>query len=265
VSTVDAGLDCAGTYTRRVGASLGRVWENVFDWEHLSALHEQDFHAVELLESSPSGWRVRLVNQPGDRSRAQLIAMTADKSGNRYEVVTVDGPGKGSTVRTTLRPIAPRRTAIMVEFLVPRGARDLAEIGRRYREMYVRLWDQDEAMMRHRERALARRRLASRKPRTKLLGGVDEVYDRAPFVVTFGGDPYRIVVLDDLLVAHATTCPHWLGPLDGATIVDGCIRCPWHGYRFDIRTGASVDGHGLKLHPAPSVVIKDGTVSLRRA
>jgi nitrite reductase/ring-hydroxylating ferredoxin subunit len=120
-------------------------------------------------------------------------------------------------------------------------------------------------MMRHRERALARRRSKSRTPLTKLLGGVDEVRARAPFVVNFGGGPFWIAVLDDVIIAHATTCPHWLGPLDGATIVDGCIRCPWHGYRFDIRTGASVDGHGLKLHPAPNVVIKDGTVSLRRA
>jgi phenylpropionate dioxygenase-like ring-hydroxylating dioxygenase large terminal subunit len=55
VSTADTHLDCAGTYRRTVRAGLDRVWENVFDWEHLPALHEQDFYAVELLDSGPWG------------------------------------------------------------------------------------------------------------------------------------------------------------------------------------------------------------------
>ncbi|MDP9102778.1 MAG: hypothetical protein M3N05_02070, partial [Pseudomonadota bacterium] len=60
-------LGFAGRYERVVTASRARVWENVFDWEHLAALHAQDFHAAALLERADWGWRVRLVNQPGDR------------------------------------------------------------------------------------------------------------------------------------------------------------------------------------------------------
>ena len=46
---------------------------------------------------------------------------------------------------------------------------------------------------------------------------------------------------------------HWLGPLDDAPLEDGCVRCPWHGYLFDIRTGRSSDGHRLRLAPSPRV------------
>ena len=41
------------------------------------------------------------------------------------------------------------------------------------------------------------------------------------------------------------------------------IECPWHRYRFDLRTGRSCDGRGLRLPPAPRVVIApDRRVSL---
>jgi nitrite reductase/ring-hydroxylating ferredoxin subunit len=264
VSTADTHLDCAGTYRRTVRAGLDRVWENVFDWEHLPALHEQDFYAVELLDSGPWGWRIRLVNRPGDASRAQVIAMSADKRAHRYNVVTLDGPGRGSEVRTTLSPRSAQSTGVMVEFFVPRGARDLPAIGERYREIYTRLWDQDEAMMMRRARVLARRRrLRGRNPRPKVLGSVDDVRARVPLTVEFGGEPFRLVELEGSLVAHAATCPHWLGPLHEAAVVDGCVRCPWHGYKFDIRTGASVDGRDLSLPRPPQVVVESGFVSLR--
>ena len=58
---------------------------------------------------------------------------------------------------------------------------------------------------------------------------------------------------------------HWLGPLEDAAVHDGCITCPWHGYRFDVRTGASADGRGLRLGAAPRVAIERGRVVLRPA
>ena len=42
-------LHLAGDYHRRVGASLDRIWENVFDWEHLAHLHDGSFRHCELL------------------------------------------------------------------------------------------------------------------------------------------------------------------------------------------------------------------------
>jgi nitrite reductase/ring-hydroxylating ferredoxin subunit len=67
------------------------------------------------------------------------------------------------------------------------------------------------------------------------------------------------------LVAHSTICPHWLGPLEEAAPENGVLRCPWHGYLFDLRTGASVDGRGCRLAPEPRVFVDPvtGEVSLR--
>ena len=73
------------------------------------------------------------------------------------------------------------------------------------------------------------------------------------------------LALTHVLMAYAATCPHWLGPLDATPVVDGCVRCPWHGYRFDVRSGGSADGRGLRLATPPRVLIEEGQVELRPA
>src|SRR2546423_14558744 len=62
---VDSGLQLAATYVREVEASIARVWENVFDWEHLPALHAEYFCDVRLLEEHARGWRVAVARPPG--------------------------------------------------------------------------------------------------------------------------------------------------------------------------------------------------------
>ena len=70
---------------------------------------------------------------------------------------------------------------------------------------------------------------------------------------------YRVVKIDGALFAHATTCPHMLGPLQDATLEDGQVQCPWHGFRFDVRTGQCVSGQRCRLAPAPEICVDAGT------
>jgi len=61
------------------------------------------------------------------------------------------------------------------------------------------------------------------------------------------------------LVAHSAVCPHWLGPLK-EPVVDGSIRCPWHGYVFDLVDGRCQSQPALKLALLPlDVAIADGS------
>lgn len=41
----------------------------------------------------------------------------------------------------------------------------------------------------------------------------------------------------DEVLAIDGVCPHQGGPLAKGEIEHACVVCPWHGWRFDLRTG----------------------------
>ena len=251
-------LALAATYTREVRAGIDRIWENVLDWEHLPALHEIYFNHVALIEIDRSGWRVELTKRPGTADRPMLLELQIDRARARYRVRTLAGDGAGTSIWTLLEALGPRRTAIEVRFYLPEHRPErLAALGEKYRSSYARLWDQDEAMMMRREALSALSATRSERSGASLpLGPLSELRRRLPFLVELDGEPFRILELEDgLLIAHSTICPHWLGPLEEAVPENGMLRCPWHGYLFDLRTGESADGHLCGLARAPRVVI----------
>ena len=68
-----------------------------------------------------------------------------------------------------------------------------------------------------------------------------------PLSVEALGSRMRIIEIDGEWILHSLTCPHTLGPLDDSQVIDGKVTCPWHGYRFDLVSGRSCDGHRLRL------------------
>jgi len=251
-------LVVAAVYKREVAASLERVWENVYDWEHLPWLHSQAFNSIERISSGDWGWRARV--ELAGEAKAEIELIT-NRAGRHYVARTVTGAGAPSEIWTSLDPIAEDRTAIQVEFCVrPMPDEALGTLGRGYVSLYTVLWDQDEEMMQTRESALADRQVApTERAETLVLGRLAEVRSRLPFVFGFAGQRFRIVELEGELVAHSTECPHLLGPLDDCVLSDGRILCPWHGYQFDVRTGRSSDGRSLRLRSAPRVVVDETT------
>ncbi len=114
------------------------------------------------------------------------------------------------------------------------------------------------------QQLLSRRRPARTRGAAPLtLGALEDVRAQLPLVVALDGRSFRVVELDGALVAHSTVCPHSLGPLDDAPLEQGCIRCPWHGYRYDVRSGRSSDGRGLWLGTAPRVEIDSKSRQVR--
>lgn len=250
------GLVVASVYEREVAASLERVWENVHDWAHLPWLHAEAFASIEKRAAGPWGWHARVGFHGGGEAEIELVVDLEDL---RYVARTLSGAGAPGEIWTALEPLDGERTGIRVEFCVPPApAAKLDRIGQGSVALYRRLWDQDEAMMQQRTLAL-RRHEAARKPscdREELhLGPWEDLRARLPLVVDLAGHPYRLIEVAGSLVAHSAVCPHLLGPLDDAAVESGVVVCPWHGYRFDVRSGCSADGRGLRLRPAPRVEI----------
>lgn len=53
-------------------------------------------------------------------------------------------------------------------------------------------------------------------------------------------------------------CPHQGGPLGEGSIENGWLRCPWHGWDFDPRTGDSPGGHDDGVEAFQTEVRDDG-------
>ncbi len=255
---MESGLTRVATYRREIGASVERVWENVRDWEHLPYLHASSFRSIALAEAGEWGWRARIGLYP---SAEILLELRIEAAESRYVSRTLEGPGAGSEIWTAVTPTTPRTTDIAVEFWLPAVDPAHAEaIGRTYAQLYERLWDEDESMMVRRERELARRTRES-APARVALGPEDGVRARLPHCVEWRGLPFRIVDAGGELVVHAGICPHLLGPLDEAQVEGGTITCPWHGWRFDLRSGRALDGRRARL-PAPPQIERDASGNL---
>lgn len=253
----------AGSYRRRVHASLERIWENVFDWEHLAHLHDGSFQACSLLDRGPWGWRVELTPHG---AAPQTIELQANRADNRYVSTTVKGTGEGTEIRVSLTPVAEHLVDVVVEFLLPETRPDrLKALGAAYTAAYARLWDEDEAMMQARENALSRCNRADRSSGPLDLGDERAVRANLPMQFKLGGMTYRLLKIENSLVAYSTLCPHWFGPLDEAPVIDGAVRCPWHGYLFDVESGACRTHSALKLAEAPQILLTKGRVTAQFA
>ena len=150
-------LILVATYRRTIQASLERIWENVLDWEHLPWLHRRSFAAMQLLEQTSEGWRARVTLAPAEKKHEVVIAIETHMPHLYYWSRTVEGRGAGSGVLTSLNPVSPHVTDIVVEFYAPALPAEKAQaLGDTYLRLYKQLWDEDERMMQRRQQLLDR-------------------------------------------------------------------------------------------------------------
>ena len=91
-----------------------------------------------------------------------------------------------------------------------------------------------------------------------------DVAEEGRLVVDIGAETIGLFRLDGRLFAYQNVCPHQGGPVCQGTLVprvvesdtgssfhstDRHIVCPWHGFEFDIRTGAHAGGGAFHLTP----------------
>jgi nitrite reductase/ring-hydroxylating ferredoxin subunit len=249
----------AGTYRRELPVTLERLYENAIDWEHLPYLHRSSFSRIECVEAGAWGFRARTWAQPYDQRRGFVIELRLDRELQRWITTTVDGPGAGTEIWTHAVALGEQRTQVIVDFFVPGlDAARRAEGGRYYIDLYAHLYDEDVWMMSERQAQLdvAGRRVAEDTAAVQIiLGSLAEVRARLPITIQSGLRKFRIVESGGDLIAYSTICPHLLGPLGESEVREGIVECPWHGYRYDIRTRRCVSGGNCSLAPAPKVIV----------
>jgi nitrite reductase (NADH) small subunit/3-phenylpropionate/trans-cinnamate dioxygenase ferredoxin subunit len=56
-------------------------------------------------------------------------------------------------------------------------------------------------------------------------------------------------------------CPHAGGPIGEGTIDGDCVECPWHGWRYNVKTGERPENPQIKVDCFP-VHIEDDTIQV---
>ena len=85
---------------------------------------------------------------------------------------------------------------------------------------------------------------------------LDEVDDGSAIPVTVRGRKLALARIGDEVFAMGDACPHRGGPMSsGRVSAKRCeLICPWHFFRYDLRTGASVTNPELVNETYPAMV-----------
>ncbi|MGH8929903.1 MAG: Rieske (2Fe-2S) protein, partial [Egibacteraceae bacterium] len=89
------------------------------------------------------------------------------------------------------------------------------------------------------------------------LGPRGEVLARSGSMVRAGQRDLVVLVVDGQVNAVDARCPHRRGPLAEGVVRDGVVTCPWHWYRFDVRTGECLNAPAYRLRRY-AVIERDG-------
>lgn len=277
----DLNLVEVACYQRLINASVERVWENVRDWEHLPWLHESSFSYVSLDTQGEWGWRTW-----ASEKHTSHVELCIDTQAQRYVARSYRKQQQVTEIWTSLRAEGAQ-THISVTFAVPDIAdADKTAVGQLYLDLYSRLWDEDEEMMQTRQQQLTP---APPGPDSINLGPLQELLPRLPMEVRIRQHNYQVCAVAGELLVYPARCPHLLGPLSivddsilnssisNSSISDSSplaksqldssaqsgagnihaqnlqVRCPWHGYVFDIRSGACLSpaNAACRLHRSP--------------
>lgn len=205
-----------GRLTRDLGASAARAIEDELDWEHLPHVHSSTFSAVERVHSADRmGWEADVVLADGTSLRMRV---TLDEDRMGYTNATFSGGIENGRAVARLEATGSNSCRMSLRFFVPETPGvDVAASGAFYVTLFNRLIDEDEPKMIYRAAALKAGAAPHRERRLVLLA--DGSQHEVPLV-----------------------CPHQGLPLNAEPDAEGIIQCPWHGYRFDARTGACISG-----------------------
>jgi nitrite reductase/ring-hydroxylating ferredoxin subunit/uncharacterized membrane protein len=89
-----------------------------------------------------------------------------------------------------------------------------------------------------------------------------DLVEGKPALVTAGDLQVVLVKQEGVVRALGNLCSHLAGPLCEGKVEGATIICPWHGSRFDLNSGAAIDGPATASQPVLRTRIRDGQVEV---
>ncbi len=75
-------------------------------------------------------------------------------------------------------------------------------------------------------------------PSSVKVASISEIAPGCAKMVSVGGNEIALFNVDGQFFALDNACPHAGGPLADGEIQGSVVTCCWHGWQFDIKTGA---------------------------
>jgi nitrite reductase/ring-hydroxylating ferredoxin subunit len=255
-----------GSYTRRLPVSLTRMMENALDWAHLPFIHASTFHHMSLVEEGNWGWRAEVGSAKSAGTKRSMLELLVDVDNHYWATTVVSGIGKGIEIHTKAQAVSARLIKIEVRFYLPQRV-DWFRKKLSYfylKNQYRNLYDEDDQLMQDRQSSIddKKRWREQTSPQDGLLfvGKVSQLDANKVHVVEAGKGRYCVALVQGQWHAYSAVCPHQLGKLDDAKIERQWeVSCPWHGYRFDVRSGENLGNHCANLH-VPKTLVLDGNL-----
>ncbi len=73
------------------------------------------------------------------------------------------------------------------------------------------------------------------------VGKVTDIEPGTCVPVEVGDRWIALFNVDGAIYAMDNTCPHAGGPLGEGLLINDVVKCPWHGWKFNVRTGQRPD------------------------
>jgi nitrite reductase (NADH) small subunit len=88
---------------------------------------------------------------------------------------------------------------------------------------------------------------AGGEPDFRRVGSVADLRAQDRLIASVGDHTVAVFDVAGSLVAIPAECPHAGGPICHGERTGTALSCPWHGYSFDLQTGACEEDDGLSL------------------
>jgi len=82
--------------------------------------------------------------------------------------------------------------------------------------------------------------------------------------VDVAGEKVCIINIEGNYHAIGNVCTHVGGPLDEGTLEGYKVECPWHGSKFDVRTGEPTKPPARQSVPAYEVKLEGNNILVRK-
>jgi nitrite reductase (NADH) small subunit/3-phenylpropionate/trans-cinnamate dioxygenase ferredoxin subunit len=85
------------------------------------------------------------------------------------------------------------------------------------------------------------------KPDYITVAQVDQIPPGRCRTVDIEGIRLALCNVNGTFLAVDNTCPHAGGPLGEGTMDEDVLECPWHGWRFNVRTGERPENPEIRV------------------